>query len=101
MSPGISVRGTRSLVSIAMHFNPSTNNRLGHFSQWDNHYTSTPALRFSVLHPGPTQPRYRHEGASLLRSATDSNTTKSALISSASAKPSQIMPHDCELVAYM
>jgi hypothetical protein len=31
----------RSLVSITMHLNPSTNNRLGHISQGDNHYCYT------------------------------------------------------------
>jgi hypothetical protein len=31
----------RSLVSIPMHLNPSTNNEVGHLFQWDNHYCYT------------------------------------------------------------
>jgi hypothetical protein len=31
----------RSLVSIAMHLNPSTNNKVGHVVQGDNHYCYT------------------------------------------------------------
>jgi hypothetical protein len=31
----------RSLASIAMHLNPSTNNKVGHFSQGDNRYCYT------------------------------------------------------------
>jgi hypothetical protein len=31
----------RSLVSIAMHLNPSTNNKVGHLFQGDNHYCYT------------------------------------------------------------
>jgi hypothetical protein len=48
MSPGISDRGTKYCIVmiltygrwflIAMHINPSTNNRVGLYSQGDNHY---------------------------------------------------------------
>jgi hypothetical protein len=52
MATGIIVRGTKdsiamiliygSLVSMAMHINPSTNNiGVGHVFQWDNHYCYT------------------------------------------------------------
>jgi hypothetical protein len=38
----------RSLVSIAMHLNPSTNNEIGHFPQGDNHYCYTGGSRCKV-----------------------------------------------------
>jgi hypothetical protein len=41
----------RSLVSIAMHLNPSTNNKVGHFFHGDNHYCYT-WFNFRAISPG-------------------------------------------------